>query len=280
MTPFTDRFNGFLLKIRNHLPWRFIIPIVTVFIFIFWLTFTPGGLLGKADAVGYAVCHRIEARSFHFGNRQIPLCARCTGQYLGAVSGILFLGLVRPKRVGRPPWKIIVPLVLFVLFFAVDGLNSYLHLIPGLSQYYLYEPNNFLRLFTGTGLGLGMSVLLFPAFNEIIWKERNPAPILEGVKDFFQLISIAIIIDILVLTENPLLLYPLSLISAGGVLLLLTMVYTMVIIMIFRLDNHFKYYQQLLIPGVSGFLLALTQVFLLDYLRFLFTGTWSGFILG
>jgi len=180
MTPFADRFNNFMHRIRKLLPWRYIIPMVTVFVVIIWFTFTPGGLLGKADAVGYAVCHRIEARSFHFGTRQIPLCARCTGQYLGAISGILFLGLVRPKRVGRPPWKIIVPLILFVLFFAVDGLNSYLHLIPGLSQYFLYEPNNFLRLFTGTGLGLGMSVLLFPAFNEIIWKERNPAPTLEG----------------------------------------------------------------------------------------------------
>jgi len=208
MTSFADRIKGFFLRIRNLLPWRYIIPIVAVSVFVFWLTFTPGGLMGKADAVGYAVCHRIKARSFHFGDRQIPLCARCTGQYLGAVSGLLFLSIKRPKRVGRPPWKIIIPLILFVLLFAVDGLNSYLHLIPALSQYYLYEPNNLLRLFTGTGLGLGMSVLLFPAFNEIIWKKRSPAPIVEGVKDFCQLVLIGIIIDILVLTENPLLLYP------------------------------------------------------------------------
>ena len=177
MTSFTDRINSFLLKVRNLLPWRYIISIVTVFVFVSWLTYSPGGLMGKADAIGYAVCHRINARSFHFGDRQIPLCARCTGQYLGAVSGIIFLSIFRPKRVGRPPWKIIITFIVFVLIFAVDGLNSYLHLIPELSKYYLYEPNNYFRLFTGSGLGLGMSVLLFPAFNEIIWVKRKPAPI-------------------------------------------------------------------------------------------------------
>lgn len=35
----------------------------------------PGGLLDKADKVGYAVCHRITIRSFLIGERQMPLCA-------------------------------------------------------------------------------------------------------------------------------------------------------------------------------------------------------------
>jgi hypothetical protein len=48
---------------------------------IAWLSLTPPGLLGKADAVGYAVCHRIELRSFHLDGRPLPLCARCSGMY-------------------------------------------------------------------------------------------------------------------------------------------------------------------------------------------------------
>ena len=50
-----------------------------------WLLNTPPGLLGKADAIGYAVCHRIDLRSFHLGERALPLCARCSGMYLGAM---------------------------------------------------------------------------------------------------------------------------------------------------------------------------------------------------
>jgi uncharacterized membrane protein len=35
-------------------------------------------------AVGAAVCHQLPARSFHLGAAQMPVCARCTGIYLGA----------------------------------------------------------------------------------------------------------------------------------------------------------------------------------------------------
>ncbi|KAB2863423.1 MAG: DUF2085 domain-containing protein, partial [Anaerolineae bacterium] len=52
-----------------------------------WLLATPAGVLGKADAVGYAICHRITVRSFEAFDRQLPLCARCTGIYLGVASG-------------------------------------------------------------------------------------------------------------------------------------------------------------------------------------------------
>ncbi len=62
--------------------------IIVVFLLVAWLLNTPNGLLGKADALGYAVCHRIDARSFHIHDRQTPLCSRCTGMYLGAMLGL------------------------------------------------------------------------------------------------------------------------------------------------------------------------------------------------
>src|SRR5687767_1837892 len=56
---------------------------------VMWVSFTPGGILGKADAVGYAVCHRITLRSFSYteGGRQLPMCARCTGTFIGVLIG-------------------------------------------------------------------------------------------------------------------------------------------------------------------------------------------------
>ena len=74
--------------------------------------------------------------------------------------------------------------------------------------------------------------------------------------------------------------YPFSIISAGGVLLLLSMIYTMVVIMLFRLDNHYENIHQLIIPALSGFLLAMVQIFLLDIIRFMLTRTWEGFVIG
>ncbi len=67
-----------------------------------WLLNTPPGLLGKADAIGYAVCHRIDLRSFHLGDRQLPLCVRCSGMYLGAMLGLAYQALTRPRAGGFP----------------------------------------------------------------------------------------------------------------------------------------------------------------------------------
>src|SRR3972149_3375635 len=73
-----------------------------------WLILTPEGVLGKADAIGYSVCHRIAERSFTIAGRQMPLCARCTGMYLGMLTGLLFQ-LPYGRRAEFPPLKIALP---------------------------------------------------------------------------------------------------------------------------------------------------------------------------
>ena len=129
-----------------------------------WLVYTPPDLLGKADSLGYAVCHRIDLRSFHLGVRQLPLCARCTGMYLGAVLGLAFQFFSASRRGANPPWKVIAVLGVFVAAFGIDGVNSFLALI--LQHGLLYEPNNTLRLLTGTGMGLAIAAAIYPAFTD------------------------------------------------------------------------------------------------------------------
>ncbi len=51
---------------------------------------TPAGWWEKIRLLGYAVCHQIEARSFFYHDMQSPLCARCTGMYLGGVLSVAF----------------------------------------------------------------------------------------------------------------------------------------------------------------------------------------------
>jgi uncharacterized membrane protein len=280
MTSTSSRFKIAIQKFGRRFAWRQILIATAILLLVAWLLSTPGGLLGKADAIGYAVCHRIDARSFHLGDRQIPVCARCTGQYLGAVLGLTFFIRVRPRRTGRPSWTIIGVLIALVAAYALDGLNSYIHLIPNLSRFYLYEPSNLLRLVTGTGLGIGLSVMLYPAFSEVIWKHRDARPVLEGFRDFSILLVLGAVVDLLVLSENPLILYPLALISAGGILMLLTIVYTMVVVMVFKSENTYENTSQLVVPFIAGFIIALTQIAVLDFLRFLMTGTWDGFHFG
>jgi uncharacterized membrane protein len=265
-------------KSSRSVAWGAAISLSVGLLLIGWLLNTPPGLLGKADAIGYAVCHRIDARSFHLGERQLPLCVRCTGMYLGAVLGLALQALLRPRRGGMPGIATWVVLTLFALAFAIDGLNSYMHLLPGLPT--LYEPQHWLRLLTGTGMGLAIAIVLFPAYNQTVWVEWDRHPAIESLKLLGILIASAVLLDLIVLTENPLVLYPLALVSAAGVLIVLTMVYTLVTVLVMRMENRFQTVSQLALPLVCGFGIGLLQIAALDFIRFLFTGSWDGFHLG
>lgn len=240
-----------------------------------WLWSTPEGLLGKADAIGYAVCHRIDVRSFHLGDRPISLCARCTGMYLGALLGLAFQWIAAPRAGGFPPRRVIAALAGIVVIFGIDGVNSFAHLLPNLPG--LYEPNNVFRILTGVAFGIVMSAAVYPAFSQTMWEDGEVRPALPGLRQLFILLLLGLGIALLVLTENPLILYPLALISAGGVLVILSMVYGMLWLIVLKAENQYTRVWQLITPFTGGFAMALLQIALLDLGRFLLTGTWEGF---
>src|SRR5258708_12595275 len=76
-----------------------------------WLYNTPPGLLGKADAIAFAICHRLVSHSILMGQEAMPLCARCTGIYLGALVGLSTMpGLTRRPAPGLPPPPLLLAL--------------------------------------------------------------------------------------------------------------------------------------------------------------------------
>ena len=264
---------------------RWFVPIAALAAFAGWMYIAPPGILGKADAVGYAVCHRISERSFHIGDRQLPLCARCSGTFTAAAVGLTFLGVTARKRSGMPAPKFYLPFALFFLAFAVDGSNSYLYLLKQTTGVLkqipnLYIPNNTLRLFTGTGMGLTMASFLFPAFNQSVWRDLDPAPVIGTWKRFLALLGLLLVVDLLILTESPIVLYPIAIISPLGVLALLTMIYAMVWLMIMRQDNTITDGKDLWLPLLAGFTLTLLMILAIDLFRLQLTGTWGAFPLG
>lgn len=266
-------------KYRSALG-KWLVVTVVGLLFIGWLLNTPQGLLGKADAVGFAVCHRIDTRSFHIGERPLPLCVRCSGMYLGAMVGLLYQLLIGRKRGGIPPKRVLVVLGLFVIAFAIDGLNSYLHLpfFPGAPS--IYEPSSTSRLLTGTGMGLVIAVILYPSFNQTVWQDWQRKPSVSGLRSLSFLVALVLLLDLLVLTEIPAILYPLSFISAAGVFILLSMVYGMLWVILFRKENQYRQFRQLWLPLLGGFGLALTQIIVFSVIRYALTGTWEGFHFG
>ena len=261
---------------------RWFIPIAAILAIGAWMYISPEGALGKLDAVGYAVCHRIDERSFHIDDRQLPLCARCTGEFYAAGVALVFQALVSGRKSRLPSRGMLAFMALFFLAFGIDGTNSYIYLLKQSSAGALdhipnlYVPNNTLRLFTGSGMGLVLAAVLYPVVNQTLWRTVDDRPVLEW-KSLGILIAIIIGINLLILTESVFVLYPVAYISALGTLSLLVIVFMILWIIIMKQDNTFEHPRQLWLAAAAGLTLALLLVLGIDLLRLQFTGTWSGF---
>lgn len=242
-----------------------------------WLALTPPGLLGKADAIGYAVCHRIDLRSFHLGDRPLPLCARCTGMYLGAVGAVVLLMVLgRGGRAGLPRWPLLLALGGLIGVMGVDGANSYLTFFPGVPT--LYTPNNTLRLFTGTLAGVSMGALVWPAVNQVLWADWDARPAVAGWREVGGLVAVALGLTLVVLTEDPTVLYPLALVSAAGVWALLAALHLTIGVMVFGRGNlGLERPWQAVQPWVWAATSALAQIALINAARYAVFGSWAGF---
>ena len=257
-------------------PWRWVLLGVAVILTAVWVFLTPSGLLGKADAIGYAVCHRIDVRSFHIHDRAFPLCARCSGMFLGAILGLAYQ-IVQGRKGKMPPLAVQITFCVLALVWALDGVNSFLMLVPGLSSVYITQ--NWTRLVTGTGMGLAISAFLLPSFIQTMFKDWRDESGFGNWKQLLGVFLAAGALDFLVLLEIPWILIPLAVIGSGGVVVLLVMVYSMVLVMIFKRENQFSMLWDLWVPLVGGYVFALAQIGVIDLLRYLWTGTWAGFVI-
>jgi uncharacterized membrane protein len=232
-------------------------------------------LLGASDYVGYAVCHRITERSFTVAGRQLPLCARCTGMYLGVTLTFIVLTLAGRRRWSKlPPPKVLAVLIGFIVLFAIDGINSYSHFFTNAPH--VYEPQNWLRLLTGMGAGLTMGIIIYPALAQTLWREQIFRPSIGSLRELAALVLVALLVFALVLSEQPVLLYILGLASAAGVLLILAAIGTMLILIIAKRDARAQQWRQVALPLFGGLIFAVLQIAIVSFARFSVTGTMSG----
>ena len=257
---------------------RMILLGLILLLLFLWLINTPPGLLGKTDAVGYAVCHRIPSHSFYFGDRPFSLCARCTGQYLGFLWGFLFHVLRGNKRAGFPPKLGLAGFGILFFLYLVDGMNSVMHLYPGFEEWSLYQPQNSLRLITGLGMGIVISGILYPLLGQTLWRDINLEPAMERIKHWGLLLIGAGIIVLMIISGNPLLLYPLIILSSVSLIILLSILYGVIWILLRKKENSFQTWKDTAWWGVIGFGFALIQIMVIDLIRFQLTGSWSGFL--
>ncbi len=134
------------------------------------------------DWFGFAVCHQLPERTLHYGTLALPVCARCTGIYIGMLAGFIFLFVVNRKHeYGFPPWWALLVGACGIILMGIDGVTSYGGFRP---------TTNELRLITGLMAGSALPMVLVPIFNYQAWKESSEQRIIKGWRDFLLYLGV------------------------------------------------------------------------------------------
>lgn len=209
---------------------------------------------------------------------QAALCARCMGIYLGVMTALAMTGIRRRLRADRLPSRwLILTLLGFIVVMGVDGLNSYIRLFPGLTG--VYESQNWLRLATGMYCGIALFNLILPLFNTMVWTQPDDRRALESPIDLLAQCIAGAAVIVLVLGGGPLFLSIFNILSAVGVVLMLTMIATVLYLNVINRVRSIATVRGLLIPLIGGLLLTLIEIGGVNILRYALTGTWAGFVI-
>jgi len=239
--------------VRQALALGLAVSAMALFLFV-----EPHDARLKADLIGFATCHRIPERSLFIAGLQLPLCARCTGIYLGLLTGWLYLMLRGRTRAAQlPPRPITAVLIGFIVLLGIDGINSTLMLIPGAPH--LYETENWMRLLTGSLYGLAISMLLTPYVTVTLWREPSGERTLKDWGELLLLVNLAAVLAMLALTEADFLFWPLVVVSVVGVLGLMGLMNTSIVTIAAGRVNVYRGWRQLAVPLLFGVVLSLVE---------------------
>lgn len=225
----------------------------------------PGDLGYKLDAMGFGVCHQIHSHSFIIGGHQLPLCARCTGMYLGVLAGLGLLMALRRRASRFPSGYVGAILILFFAVMALDGANSSLQTFDA----GIWDTTNLVRIVTGGLSGLSIASLFYPAFNLSLWHPdalREDRALERPVDLVGCMVAVGLLIA-LALAGSEWLFYPVSILSIGGMLALLTMANTVLVLLVMRRDGGIRELSAALTPLLVGLLLSLIELTLLAWGR-------------
>lgn len=131
----------------------------------------PVSLGVVAYAVGGVVCHQISGRSFHVDGRQLAVCARCTGIYLGAAIALVWQALADDASSGRRhPSTDVGRARLWLFIGAVPTLGTVMLEAAG-----LLETSNIERAIAGLPLGASVAFVVgvSATVNYQQWRQRR-----------------------------------------------------------------------------------------------------------
>ena len=249
---------------KSDRAWTLVLAAASTTLAVVFLIFTSPGFWNKLMAVGSAVCHQDPAHSFFVYGRQMPLCAGCTGMYLGALLSLAFH--FRQGKLGSlPPRKMLIPLGLLFFAFALDGLNSWAGSLG--TGWNFYETTNLTRLVTGTGAGLVIGAVLAPIFNQTAWASWVKKSALPNGKRLAVLLAAGALVVLAIYAGPQALRYPAAILSVLGVLAVLCLAYTTLALIILRRENQATSWGDVRLPLLVGLLAGSLQVAVFTFLR-------------
>jgi len=229
-----------------------------------WLHLTPEGLYEKGMAIGASVCHQLPTHSFIREGIQFPICARCSGLYLGCFISLLYY-FIQGRRSGLPKRGFLILLLVFASAWAGDGVNSLLSDI--LSRPFLYTTSNYTRLVSGFGMGLVLFTVLMTLFNLTIWKNTEKTALLRNFWQIGAYTVLTICTGYLLINGSLETFQALAYISVLTVVVIITCLYTIFWVIILRKENTFERISTLFIYLAAGFASAMLQIILLSNFR-------------
>jgi amino acid transporter len=145
-----------------------------------------------------------------------------------------------------------------------------------INQTLLYPPQNWIRLVTGWGVGLLIAALIYPIFTQTVWQTWRQEAVLDRTTPSVIIVLTSLLILAGFLSGYPGILYPLAILSVVGVAVILTLIYTVVMLILFKQENRYNHFTEMTPVLLGGLLLTLTHIGLFDLVRYLLTETWSG----
>ncbi|MEM1557518.1 MAG: DUF2085 domain-containing protein [Thermoproteota archaeon] len=126
-------------------------------------------IIGMFNFIGSLVCHQRPDRTLWIGGNYLPVCARCTGAYLGFLSGYVLIPFLSNKKAKGPP-NLYLSLILTLPLW-IDSVGQ---------VFGFWSSTNDARLITGLLFGVSLAPLLIYVLS--LFSFSNSIPVLKRIK--------------------------------------------------------------------------------------------------
>lgn len=238
---------------QSLLPKLWLWPTLFVVGFIVFLLI-PGGFVEKSNYLLHGLCAQNRDHTHAFGDKLLPLDARCAGIYGGVAFSLVILA-----RKGRllamqlPARKFLMVLGAFGGMMALDGVNS---LSKDLGWWHPWVSNNGTRVITGYGMGILFAVALVWLVAGTVFQIGSNQATIQSWTDIGWLIA-PLPVFLAVLESGWTWLYwPLSLFLVGSTWLVIGALALVTILLATKYDERVMSFGHLNIPGGVGLILG------------------------